>query len=292
MAAITIARGSSFLLSKHLLTYIEPLNLLGLRFLLAFALLFLLFRKKCIYVIKNAPRIIGSALVLGTVYYLYMAAELYGLEYTTSSACSFLENTAIVIVPIIEAVLLRRMPKPVVLISTVVTVIGIGLIVIHGSDGSNTIDIGKGEVLCLIAALMYTAAIIITDRFSKKNNPMTLGILYVGFMGLFGLISSSVSESTHLPGTGAEWTALIVLAVLCTGFGFAMQPVAQEMISSETAGIICGLNPLTTTVLGWLLFGESLGISGITGAVLILSGILLPNLKGRRFLPCAAKPRY
>ena len=280
MAAITIARGSSFLLSKYLLTSLEPLNLLGLRFLLAFALLFLLFFKQIIRGVKNDLRIIVSALVLGLVYYLCMAAELSGLKYTASSTCSFLENTAIVIVPLLEAVLLRRKLQPVIIISTVVTVFGIGMIVLRGS-GSSIINIGKGEALCLLAALMYAAAIIITDRFSKKHDPMILGILYVGFMGLAGLISSLLSETPHLPESGAGWIALIVLAVLCTAFGFAMQPVAQEKISSETAGIICGLNPLTTAVLGWILLGETLRISGIVGAVLILSGILLPNLKHR-----------
>lgn len=282
MAAITVARGSSFLLSKHLLGTMEPLNLLGLRFLLAFALLFLLFLRKVISVIKKDPRILGASALLGGVYFLCMAAEYCGLQYTTSSTCSFLENTAIVMVPIMEAVLLRRMPKPVILVSTIVTVIGIGLIVLYGNGGSGQAGAGIGEFLCVIAALMYAAAIIITDRLSKKYDPMTLGILYVGFMGIMGLISSFFTESTHLPQTGSEWVVLLALAVLCTCFGFTMQPVAQKPISSETAGIICALNPLTTAVLGWILMGDALGTSGIIGAVLILGGILLPNLRGRR----------
>ena len=275
MAAITIFRGSSFLLSKHLLGTMEPLNLLGLRFLLAFLLLFVLFGKKVIQTIKKDPAIIGASALLGGVYYLCMASELCGLRFTTSSTCSFLENTAIVMVPVMEAILLRRMPKPVILISTVVTVVGIGLIALYGNAATG---IGIGELLCIVAALMYAAAIIITDRLSKKHDPMTLGILYVGFMGILGLISSFFTESTHLPQSGNEWIVLLALAVLCTCFGFTLQPVAQKPISSETAGIICALNPLTTTVLGWLILGEALGASGLAGAVLILTGLLLPNL--------------
>ena len=34
------------------------------------------------------------------------------------------------------------------------------------------------------------------------------------------------------------------------------------------------LNPLTAGVLGWIVLDESMGISGIIGAVLILAGIL------------------
>ena len=39
MAAVSVARGSSFLFSQQLLETIEPLNLLGIRSLIAFAVL-------------------------------------------------------------------------------------------------------------------------------------------------------------------------------------------------------------------------------------------------------------
>lgn len=286
MAALSIARGSSFLFSKHLLGSMEPLNLLGIRFLLAFLILFMLFSHKVIADIKANPRMIHASLLLGGVYFLCMAAELIGLQYTTASTCSFLENSAIVIVPILEAILLRRFPKLVIIASTVVTFIGIGLIVLCGSaDGTSNgggvffgNHLGLGEMLCMIAALTYATAIIITDRISKKHDPLTLGILYVGVMGLLGLAASFLLEAPRLPESRPEWFMLLALAVLCTAFGFAIQPIAQKPLSSESAGIICAINPLTTAVLGWLLMGDTLGIAGIAGAVLIIMGIILPNV--------------
>lgn len=284
MAALSIARGSSFLFSKHLLGSMEPLNLLGIRFLLAFLILFVLFLRKVFSDVRSDPRVIHASILLGGVYFLCMAAELIGLQYTTASTCSFLENSAVVIVPILEAFLLRRFPKPVIIVSTVITFIGIGLIVFHGSAGGGSAFAGPGlgEILCMIAALLYAAAIIITDRISKKYDPLTLGILYVGFMGLLGLAASCLFEAPHLPQNGTEWVMLLALAVLCTAFGFTVQPVAQKPLSSESAGIICAINPLSTAVLGWLLMGDALGISGMTGAVLILAGIILPNVSLKR----------
>ena len=286
MASLSIARGSSFLFSKSLLGSMEPLNLLGMRFMLAFLILFVLFSRKVFADIKRNPHVIHASLLLGGVYFLCMAAELVGLQYTTASTCSFLENSAIVIVPILEAILLRRFPKPIILASTIITFIGIGLIVLCGSANGTSAggsilfggNLGLGEILCMIAALTYAAAIIITDRISKKYDPLTLGILYVGFMGLLGLASSFLFETPHLPQGGSEWSMLLALAILCTAFGFTIQPVAQKPLSSESAGIICAINPLTTAVLGWLLMGDALGSSGIAGAVLIIMGIILPNV--------------
>lgn len=296
MAAITIARGTSFLMSKSLLTGMEPLNLLGLRFLLAFLILFVLFFRRILRTIRDQPGVLLGALLLGGTYFVCMAAELIGLQYTTASTCSFLENSAIVMVPLIEAILLRRAPRPVILASTIVTFVGIGLIVLLGSAGgaaeaeaanaaastgagSRIPGIGLGELLCMVAALTFAFAIIITDRLSKKYEPMTLGILYVGFMGAMGMIASFIVEQPALPASGSQWLLLLGLAVICSAFGFTMQPMAQKPLSAETTGILFALNPLTTAILGWLLLGEALGTAGILGAVLILAGILLPNLK-------------
>ena len=55
MAGLTIARGSSFLMSKALLDSMQPLCLLGLRFLLAFLILFLLFWRKVAGVVRENP---------------------------------------------------------------------------------------------------------------------------------------------------------------------------------------------------------------------------------------------
>ena len=75
MATLSIARGSSFLFSKHLLGSMEPLNLLGARFLLAFLILFVLFSRKVITDIKANPRMLYASLLLGGVYFLCMAAD-------------------------------------------------------------------------------------------------------------------------------------------------------------------------------------------------------------------------
>lgn len=285
MASLSVARGASFLFSKYLLSSMEPLNLLGIRFLIAFAVLFLLFSRKVISDVKANPRIVAVSLLLGIVYFICMAAELTGLKYTTAATCSFLENSAIVIVPIAEAFLLRRLPKPVVLISAVITFIGIGLIIFNNSAAGVSSGIpfisslGLGELLCIIAALTYAAAIIITDRVSGIYDPLTFGIIYVGFMGAFGMIASFMTETPQLPQSGTQWALLLILAVVCTAFGFAIQPVAQKPLTSESAGIICAVNPLTTAVMGWLFMGDALGLSGIAGAALIVTGIVLPNMK-------------
>ena len=187
----------------------------------------ILLLRRVLAAVRKEPRILGAALLLGGTYFLCMAAELIGLQYTSASTCSFLENSAVVMVPMLEAILLRRLPRPVVSICTVITFVGIGLIVLPGAGAESAASpagAGIGELLCFIADLLYAAAIIITDRLSKKYEPMTLGILYVGIMGMMGLIASFLFETPQLPqtGGGGTWSFTLVGLILVIGAGLLL----------------------------------------------------------------------
>lgn len=273
MAAVAVARGSSFIFSKLLLQTMEPLNLLGVRSLTAFLILFAVFGRRVITAVRENRRNLKAGALLGLMYFMIMTLELNGLKHTTTSTASFIENSAVVLVPLFEAVLLWRRPDRITIVSAILCLAGVGFIAMGDMSGS----IGIGEILCMIAALLYTGAIIVTDREAKKCDAFVVGILYVGFMGLFGMTGSFVAESPHLPQTPAEWGLLLMLAVICSSFGFAMQPVAQRTISSETAGVLTALNPLTTAVLGTAVLSEPFGINNIIGAILILAGVTIHN---------------
>lgn len=271
LAAVIIARSTSYLLSKVSLQSMGPFTLLSIRFLAAFLFLVLLFWKKLLSVSKKT---LLRGMILGAVFFSVMTAELFGLRSTDSSTTSFLENTAIVFVPLIEALLHRKFPRTPALLSAAVTMFGIGLLTLRG--GAFTLK--AGELLCLLAAVLYALAIIVTDRLSRRDDPLTLGILQVGFIGLFALAASILFETPRLPTNWTQWLMILALALICSGFGFTLQPVAQRYTTSERAGMFCALNPVTAAVLGTIFLGEQLGLQGIIGAGFVLSGILLSTL--------------
>lgn len=73
------------------------------------------------------------------------------------------------------------------------------------------------------------------------------------------------------------------LAIVCTGFGFTLQPVAQSHTNAERAGLFCALSPACATLFGAVLLHEKITLLGAAGILLILSSLLLPHLmKGKR----------
>jgi drug/metabolite transporter (DMT)-like permease len=84
------------------------------------------------------------------------------------------------------------------------------------------------------------------------------------------------------PRTRAQWTAIVIAAVLNVGAYHAFLFWGQRFTSEVVASVIVGLNPIVTTALSrWLLTDERVGWGGLVGLALGLSGIVvLAALKG------------
>lgn len=275
LIAIIIARSTSFLCSKLALQSMGPFTLMAARFLLVFGLLAIIFHKRLAAL--NRTTLLGG-LILGTSFFAVMTAELFGLQLTDSSTTSFLENTAIVFVPLLEAVILRRLPRPIALASSIITMIGIGFLTL--GKGSS-FSLGRGEALCLLAAIFYAISILLTDRLSRRGDAFIMGLLQVGFMGLFALLAAILFESPRLPETRLEWGATLWLSLVCSGCGFTLQPVAQRHTTAERSSMFCALAPVSAAILGACILHEKLGFYGFIGAALVMAGILISTLLGK-----------
>ena len=107
LAGVIFARSTSLLFAKVGLESMSPLNLLAVRFCLAFAVLCVIFWKKLRTTTKTD---LLHGMILGAVFFAVMTCETFALTRTHASTVSFLVNTAIVIVPLFEAALHRRRP--------------------------------------------------------------------------------------------------------------------------------------------------------------------------------------
>lgn len=272
LAAVIIARSTSFVFNKIGLRTMDAFNMLAVRFLLAFVLLAALFGRKLIKGL-NRRAIAGGALV-GFLFFLVMSCEMLALKTVNAGTVSLLENLAIILVPLLESALHRRAPSVMSLLCAAIAVGGVALLTLEGGS----IHLGAGECIALLAAFLYAAAIIAIDRTSHRADGFELGVLEVGFLGLFSLLASCLFSSPRLPQTGSEWGIILALAVVCTGFGYTLQPVAQSHISADRASLFCALSPAFATIFGATLLHERVAGLGYLGIVLILGSILLPNL--------------
>ena len=271
LAAVISARATSFMFSKLCLTTMNSCSLIALRFTVASLLLLALFSPKIIPHI-NRRNVLSGALI-GALYFFVMICEYMGLKTTNASTTSFIENLAIIVVPLAECLLGRRLPTGRVLLSAVLAMLGVGMLTMTGSGFSLT----AGEIWVLGACLLYAAAIMVTSRLAPKGNPFVIGFFQVTTTGLLAWLSLPLYGGLTLPTGGSQYAMVFMLAFVCTFFGFTLQPVAQSRLPAETAGAFCALGPLVASVLSFIFLKEAFPPCNMAGAALILISLSIES---------------
>lgn len=274
MAAVVIARSTSFVFSKLTVASMSPFNILAVRFLTAFAILLALFGGR---LRGCSRRVVRNGVLLGLTYSVVMCLEMLGLQRSESSMASLVENSAFMLVPLLEIAFLHTWPEKRNVVGMLLAFAG--LLVLNLGPGAH---VGAGVWYLLGAMAFYALAIFLTSIFSREGEPLLVGVIQIGTMGVLTLLLSLLFERFRLPATGREWGMILMLAVVCSVFGFTLQPVAQRNLSADRAGMFSVLNPLAAIVWGRLVLAEPLTPTKLLGAALILAGILLPTLVKRK----------
>lgn len=271
VALIATTWGSAYIMMKFGLDTIPPFSLTALRFGIAFICIAILFAKE---LKQTTPRIIKKSAILGTLLFAVFAFLLHGMETTTASNAGFLISTTVVFVPLFHAILSRVIPDKKTIIGVIITIIGIALLSLQESLAFHI-----GDILCFAAALTYTAFILFTDVYSKDDDPLLLGIWQLGFTAALAIICTFLFETPTIPSNGAEWAAILGLALICSAFCFVVQPIAQAYTTPEHTALLFSLEPVSTAAFAYVFLHEVLNTQGMIGAALVLCGVLFASVQ-------------
>lgn len=270
MASVALAWGSSYLMMKVGLTGVGPFNLIALRFGIAFLFMTIAFHKSYR---DLTPVIFGKGIIVGIILFLLFTGMVCGVNHTTASTAGFLTSTSVILVPILECILRRRPPAKMVVLSTVLA--SVGLFLLTARDG---FSLDKGAALCLMGALFYAIYIVVQDRIAKGEDAFLISILQLGVASLLGLLASFLFETPALPQSPATWGAVVYLGLICSAYGFVVQPIAQKHAAPERIGLIFSLEPVFSALLSFIFLHEVLAGINYLGGGLIFLAVVLPEL--------------
>lgn len=270
MVSVSLAWGSSYLLMKVGLNSIGPFNLIGLRFGIAFVCMAIVF-------LPNFRRlnwkIFGKGVLMGSVLFLIFTGMVCGVNHTTASTAGFLTSTTVVLVPILESILRRSIPQKSVIFSICLALCGLFLL-----TAKNGITADKGALLCLMGAFFYAIYIIVLDKITKKDDTLLISVIQLGIASLWGTVCMLLFETPALPETPLQWGAIICLGLICSAYGFMVQPIAQKYAAPERIGLIFSLEPVFSALLSFSFLHEILEIQGYVGATLIFTAVILSEV--------------
>ena len=266
-------------------------TLLSIRFSLA-AILFwvLLIRSGAIAGIRHASRRdIATAVGLGAVGYSAQTGCYFSaLDRLDASLLALLVYTFPAIVTVAAVVLgreraSRRASASLVLASG-------GLVLVLAGAGSGTLD-PLGVTLGFAAAVVYSAYILTSEGVAARLGPLALSTLVCTGAAPMLTVASAAGgdlDPRAVSAMGIGWIACI--AVVSTVAAISLFFAGLRLVGATTASIVSTAEPLTTVVLAYIVFGESLGPVQLLGGALVLLGVLV--LSARTAPPKRPARRY
>lgn len=280
--SITIIWGSSFIVMKNISEDIPAYAYLAMRFLVASIILTVIFNKNLKGI--NLSSIMRGSLI-GLMLYAGMMLQVLGLKTTTASNSAFITGLCVIMVPVISVFLLKKRPP-------VNAVLGVflaaaGLFFLTGFQGDWVI----GDTLTLICALCFALQIIFIDKFAPDMNIYHLAFIQVAATAVFYLITWAGVAFISVKPAPIVFDSKIILTILYTGalgtaFGYSVQTIAQKYTTPTRTALILTCEPVFGAIFAFIvpdIYGntEVMTIQTIFGSILILSGMVITELKFR-----------
>jgi drug/metabolite transporter (DMT)-like permease len=220
--------------------------------------------------------LLRAGLVAGVILFGGYVTQTIGLQYTSPSTSAFLTGLYVVITPVIESAISRRLPRPPVIVGILIATVGLYLLT--GAD----VSLGRGEVYTLVCAVLFAAHIVYIGAYTHVLHPLQFGTLQIAAVAML-----SVAPAAN-QGVGSLSTLAIVAVVFtgvaCSAVALPLQLWGQQRIPATRAALVLLLEPVFAGIAGYV-NGERLGAERLVGAVAILAGIVVSELWPRRPVP-------
>ena len=276
LLAMTAAWGSTFFMIKDIVTRMEVIDLLAVRFgIAAIALLLIAGRQ-----LKMSRTTLLRGVGLGVLYAIAQILQTTGLAHTSASVSGFITGLYVVATPLLGALILKsRIPRLTWLAAGLATV-GLGVLSLNG------FSIGYGELLTLVAAIIYAGHIVALGRLSGPGTAMSLSVVQMCVIAVLCSLAAFVpvagtEPGVQLPTSSTDWLIVIYLAVVAGAMTMVLQTWAQARIDPSRAAVVMAMEPVWAAGFAVALGGEKITVRMIIGGLAILGAIYLVEIAPR-----------
>lgn len=266
--------GSTFFIVKNSLDYIDPVILVGYRFLLAAAVLgvWLIHKRKKLFAD------IVPGLILGFLLWVLYVPQTVGLGFTTASNSAFITGLFVLFVPIFSLLLFGKRPRLRDLLAIVVSLGGLWFLT------GGLVNANKGDMLTLITAIVYAVHILYVDKYRKRGvDPYVIAFQQFLFVGLASVVVGSVLQLPFGIGSTTTIWVVVFLALFPTFSAFVIQMVAQRIVNPVRVSLIFALEPVFAALFAWTVGGEIFAPGRAVGGLLIVAAMVVSAIPENRF---------
>ena len=279
LALCSLFWGATFVVVKGALTHASTFAFMAARFTVASLLMAPVFWKT----LRGLRRTeFWAGAQIGFFMFCGYAFQTIGLLHTTPSKSAFITGSSVVLVPVLMAAFWRRRVNHWVWFGACGAAVGLYFITVPATGFAG---LNVGDLLTFGAAAFFAVHIILVGRYSRHHSVGALSFLQVATTALLNLLALPVLavtrwERLRFDASRELLMAIAITAVLATAVAFSTQVWAQRYTSPSHTAILFSLEPVFAALTSYIVVHERLGSRALSGAALVLSGILLAELKG------------
>ena len=188
----------------------------------------------------------------------------------------FITALYIVLVPL-TGLFFGKRPTLLVWVAVVLSAIGLYLLCMQGG-----FVLESGDVLLLLCALSFTGHILVVDHVGAKVDGVKLSCIQFAVTAVICLTIAAFTEHPTWEAVKTAAIPILYAGILSGGVGYTLQIVAQKDIDPTIASLIMCLESVFAVLFGWLLLGDSMSLREYLGCAIMMGGIVLAQLPGKR----------
>ncbi len=277
LLAMTAAWGSTFFMIKDILTRMEVLDLLAVRFAIAGLALLLIAGRR----LTMSRTTLLRGIALGAIYGRAQILQTTGLAHTSASVSGFITGLYVVATPLLGALILKSRISGLTWLAVGLATLGLGVLSLNG------FSVGYGELLTFASAIIYAGHIIALSRLSEPGTAMSLSVVQLGVIAVICTLAALVPTAgtragVQLPTTGQDWLIVGYLAVIAGAMTMVLQTWAQARIDPSRAAVIMAMEPVWAAGFAVALGGETISVRMVIGGLAILGAMYLVEVAPRQ----------
>ena len=267
--------GAMYVVVKVVVDVVPPLELVWIRYLIAVMALGIIgiMMKQSWKIAKKDWLVIFLVGLIGNT--VSIVTQEMGTMLSTAQMGAIITATTPAFMVVFARLMLKERITLKKCISIVLATIGVGIIV-----GNGQIDFTQqlGGLYLLIAALTWALMSVLVKKVPSEYSQIVVTtyssmiavILLTPFVlpRLQELDLTTVLQPTITGG-------LLYLGIVSTAGGFLLWNKGLQLMNASSGGLFFFFQPIVGTFLGWLLLGETIGLSFWLGSLFIFSGVFI-----------------
>lgn len=271
---VAINWGLTFPFTKIMLEDVSPVLSVFIRFSIT-TLLFIIFYPKVLRSFNKDDYTKG--LILGIFLFGGFITQTIGMKYTSASKAGFITGTYILMVPVFQYFISKRLPLAENIAGVTVASVGLYLLSNTGVDEFNI-----GDLLVLVCALFFALHIIYLDRYSRIETVNINNLIFTQFLTMLifslpmiWLFDAMTDNGIFLNLSFPLISTVMFNSVIATLIGFVLINRYQRFTLPVKAALIYSLEQVFAALFAYLILSEVLTLIQIIGCCLMLFGLAI-----------------